>query len=138
MLVIRRTDTGGLRVSDGRRTDTAATEEHARRVVTGWGYGNFSFNKALILMKEGEGSIAPVANPWLARRGAEQTAPPATTPAAQPAEPKPEPAASSTLKEPPTMNVPARSRRTTPAPASPVVTADAPVAETATRPRRAR
>lgn len=143
MLVIRRTDTGGLRVSDGRRTDTAATEEHARRVVTAWGYGNFSFNKALILMKESEGSIAPVANPWLARRGTEPA------PAAPHAEPKPEPAASSTLKEPPTMNVPARSRRpraagvptpeeTTAAPASPVVTADAPVAETAVRPRRAR
>jgi len=149
MLVIRRTDTGGLRVSDGRRTDTAATEEHARRVVTAWGYGNFSFNRALILMKESEGSIAPVANPWLARRGAEPSAPASPAAAAPHAEPRSEPAASSSLKEPPTMNVPARSRRPraagvpTPeeipvAPASPVVTADAPVAETALHPRRAR
>ena len=37
MLVIRRTDTGGLRVSDGRRTDTPPTVDQARRVVTGWG-----------------------------------------------------------------------------------------------------
>ncbi len=149
MLVIRRTDTGGLRVSDGRRTDTAATEEHARRVVTAWGYGNFSFNRALILMKESEGSIAPVANPWLARRGAESSAPAASAVATPHAETKPEPAAPGSLKEPPTMNVPARSRRpraaglpapgeTAAAPASPVVTADAPVAETALRPRRAR
>lgn len=148
MLVIRRTDTGALRMSDGRRTDTAATEDQARRVVTAWGYGNFSFNKALILMKESEGSIAPVANPWTARRGADPAASASTASVAPAVEPKSEPAPS-TLKEPPTMNVPARSRRpraagapvpeeATPASASPVLMADAPVAETATRPRRAR
>ncbi|HEV2148469.1 MAG TPA: hypothetical protein VGR37_13790, partial [Longimicrobiaceae bacterium] len=110
MLVIRRTESGSLRFSDGRRTDTAATEEQARRAVTAWGYGNFSFNKALVQMKEAEGSAAPAANPWVVRRAGGNGAQPAAAPVAPPAEAKTETAAPAAIRKPPTMNGPAHSR----------------------------
>ncbi len=139
MLVIRRTDSGGLRLSDGRRTDTAGTEEQARRLVTSWGYGNFSFNRALILMKEEEGSIAPVANPWTARSRGATASPPvgSASEAATPVrseEPTPMKASTRAPRRPARADTPSEPT----ASSTPVVRSDATVAETAVRPRRAR
>ncbi|HEX7240357.1 MAG TPA: hypothetical protein VF263_08840 [Longimicrobiaceae bacterium] len=135
MLVIRRTEGGGLRLTDRKRTETVPGEEQARRTLTSWGYAGFSINKALIQMKEAEGSLAP-ADPWAAVRGrAPET--PAPAPVTESAPPPP-------IKEPPTMNAPVRSRRPRAAAEraaeAPVVeaSADPPVAEAVPPRKRAR